>query len=213
MKHVKRAACLLLACVMTLTLGACSSSKKVEPMDFAEKFNKVSQTYQINLEKFKSIKSADGSEKYSYNFTSEDQNVGVFALTIYIDKGGKYIQDIGIVLPLSLSLSVSGSSQEGENKKTIPAERKQAFKDISVAVMQAYTGVSKKRAENNFNGLGFDQDEIYTNYGVTSDTLGNFEYRFRVGQLNITSLHIINNALTAADSNDANAAEETGTQE
>ena len=189
---------------MLLCLASCSSSD-LEPVAFAEKFNKKSDTYQIDTTKFVEIKLSDGSKKRTYTFRSDDSNIGSFTLTAYVGANSDYVDHLSLILPLD-KLSLSGLLGEEEEEGTpIPAERKNAFKELFLALAQSYTGASASNAESYFEEMGLNSDSAYSEKKTTEKVYGNYTFIFQVSSLT-SSLKINNNKLYQADSDSESSA-------
>lgn len=192
MKQLKRLSALILAGIMVLALASCSSSN-LEPVSFAEKFNKKSDTYQIDTAKFVEVKLSDGSKKRTYVFRSDNATIGSFTLTAYIPADSDYVDHLSLILPLD-KLSLTGLLNQDTEAEPIPAERKAAFKELFIALAQAYTGASASNAESYFEEMGLSSDAVYTEKKTTEQTYGNYTFSFQVSSLT-SALKINNNKL------------------
>ena len=204
MKHFKKFSALALAGVMLLCFASCSSSD-LDPLSFAEEFNKNSETYQIDTAKFVEVKLSDGSKKRTCTFRSDNSNIGSFTLTAYIPSNSDAVDHISLILPID-KLTLSGLlGTDDAEPATIPAERKSAFKDLFLSLAQAYTGASKSKAEGYFTEMGLDNDASYTTRATTDKTYGNYTFSFQVSALT-SSLKITNNKLASDTGAESDAA-------
>lgn len=195
MKSFKGILALMMTGVMALSLASCSSSG-VEPLDFAEKFNKESEGYQIDTSNFAEIQSDDGSKRRSYSFRSNDQNVGTFTFTAYVPSDSDQIDRITLFLPIDKIDwgALFGQDDGSESGTSISDVRKAAFKDLFIDIAQAYTGASESEATDYFAEMGLDDSATYTKKETTTKTYGDYTFTFSVTALT-SSLQITNDKL------------------
>lgn len=192
MKHFKGIIALLMTGVMALSFASCASSG-IEPLDFADQFNKNCESYQIDPSYFTENTLESGNKTRSYSFRSDNQDVGTFIMTAYIPGDSDAIDRITLFLPVD-AFNLGALFGQDTEIAAISADRKAAFKDLFTAIAQSYADVSKSTATNYFAEMGLDDDATYTNKTTTTQTYGDYTFTFTVTSL-ATSLQITNDKL------------------
>lgn len=192
MKYLKRLAAAVLAGTMLLCFASCSTSN-IEALDLAEAFNKASETYQIDTDRFTEVEMSDGLRR-NYTFRSDASSVGSFIFTAYLADDGKYVDHITLTLPVDSNILSSLLTGNDTEKNPLPAERKAAFQELFVALARAYTGISHSEATNYFTELGLQDDATYSKQANIEKTYGDYTYTFNVGPIT-TILQISNDKL------------------
>lgn len=197
---LKKIAAVILAGTMLFCLTSCSTSH-IEALDLAAEFNKASETYQIDTDRFTEVEMSDGLRR-NYTFRSDDTSVGSFIFTAYLADDRKYVDHITLTLPVDSNILSSFLTGNDSEKEPISAERKAAFQELFIALTRAYTGVGKSEAENYFAELGLENDATYGEQTTTAKTYGDYTYTFKVGPIT-TILQISNDKLYSPDDDSA----------
>lgn len=196
MQCLKKLAAVALAGTMLFGLASCSTSH-IEALDLAAEFNKASETYQIDTDRFTEVEMSDGLRR-NYTFRSDDTSVGSFIFTAYLTGDSKYVDHITLTLPVDSSNLSSFLTGNDSEKEPISAERKAAFQELFIALARAYTGAGKSEAENYFAELGLEDDATYSEQATIEKTHGDYTYTFKVGPIT-TILQISNDKLYTPD--------------
>lgn len=203
-KYLKRLAAAVLAGTMLLCFASCSTSN-IGALDLAEAFNKASETYQIDTDRFTEVEMSDGLRR-NYTFRSDDSSVGSFIFTAYLAEDGKYVDHITLTLPVDSNILSSLLTGNDAEKDPISAERKAAFEELFIALARAYTGVSQSEATNHFTELGLEDDATYGKQANIEKTYGDYTYTFNVGSIT-TVFQISNDKLYTPDDNPSSQTE------